>query len=505
MERKKVVLVIFDGWGYAQKGPGNAIEAAKKPFFDSLLQKYPHAQLQASGAAVGLPDGEMGNSEVGHLTIGAGIPADTDIVRINKAISEKSFHKNDAIQKLFAHVKKHDSALHVQTLVSSGGVHSHINHLFAFLEAAKDAGITKIAIHAFTDGRDTPPQSATEYLDQLDHVLHELGVGFIASIAGRYYAMDRDNNWDRVSRVMDAMFLCKGDLCEKLTPVQYIENLYKEGKTDEHLEPIVFQDAEGKTWPIQKDDGVIFLNFRADRARQLSRKVSEKVVSENLCFVTMTEHEKNEQCLVAFPPQTIHVNLASEISKAGLTQAHIAETEKYAHVTYFLNGGNEEPYTNEVRVLIESRKDVATHDQAPEMKAREIAEATCAKMQEGTDFIVLNFANPDMVGHTANYEAAVTAIEAVDHALKLVVDEAEKSGYVTFITADHGNAEMVQDAHGKPVTAHTTNPVPAIVTSREVAIHDGGLADVTPTILELLGIEKPSQMSGMSLITENQR
>lgn len=500
MERKKVVLVIFDGWGIAQAGPGNAIEAAKKPFFDSLLKEYPHAKLQASGGAVGLPDGEMGNSEVGHLTIGAGTPADTDVVRINKAISEKTFASNEAVQNLFAHVEKHNSTLHVQSLVSAGGVHSHINHLFAFLEAAKDAGITKIAIHAFTDGRDTPPQSAVEYLDQLDHVLKELGVGVVASIAGRYYAMDRDNNWDRIARVMDAMFECKGDLCEKLTPVQYIENLYKQGKTDEHLEPIVFKDANGKTYPIQKDDGVIFLNFRADRARQLSRKVSEKVASENLCFVTMTEHEKNEQCLVAFPPQTILVNLASEVSRADLRQVHIAETEKYAHMTYFLNGGNEEPYPGEQRVLVESRKDVATHDQAPEMKAREIAAEACKKIQEGVDFVVLNFANPDMVGHTANYDATVTAIETVDAALKMVVEEASKHGYVTFITADHGNAEVVKDAEGKPVTAHTTNPVPGIITSKDVALHDGGLADVAPTVLQLLGIEKPAQMSGKSLI-----
>lgn len=500
MERKKVVLVIFDGWGIAEAGPGNAIEAAKKPFFDSLLKEYPHAKLQASGGAVGLPDGEMGNSEVGHLTIGAGTPADTDVVRINKAISEKTFHSNEVVQKLFAHVKKHNSTLHVQSLVSAGGVHSHINHLFAFLEAAKDAGITKIAIHAFTDGRDTPPQSAVEYLDQLDHVLKELGVGVVASIAGRYYAMDRDNNWDRIALVMDAMFECKGDLCEKLTPVQYIENLYKQGKTDEHLEPIVFKDANGKTYPIQKDDGIIFLNFRADRARQLSRKVSEKVASENLCFVTMTEHEKNEQCLVAFPPQTIHVNLASEVSKAGLSQAHVAETEKYAHVTYFLNGGNEEPYPGEQRVLVESRKDVATHDQAPEMKAKEIATETCKKIQEGVNFVVLNFANPDMVGHTANYNATVTAIETVDDALKMVVEEANKHGYVTFITADHGNAEVVKDADGNAVTAHTTNPVPGIITSKGVTLHDGGLADVAPTVLQLLGIQKPTQMSGKSLI-----
>lgn len=500
MERKKVVLVIFDGWGYAPAGPGNAIEAARKPFFDSLLREYPNAKLAASGAAVGLPDGEMGNSEVGHLTIGAGTPADTDVVRINKAIAEKSFHSNEVVQKLFAHVKKHNSTLHVQSLVSAGGVHSHINHLFAFLEAAKDAGITKIAIHAFTDGRDTPPQSAVEYLDQLDHVLNELGVGVVASVAGRYYAMDRDNNWERIARVMDAMFECKGELCEKLTPVQYIENLYKQGKTDEHLEPIVFKDAEGKTYPIQKDDGVIFLNFRADRARQLSRKVAEKVASENLCFVTMTEHEKNEQSLVAFPPQTITVNLASEISKAGLRQVHIAETEKYAHVTYFLNGGNETPYSGEERVLVDSRKDVATHDQAPEMKAKEIATETCKKIQEGVDLVVLNFANPDMVGHTANYDATVTAIETVDAALKMVVEEANKHGYVTFITADHGNAELVKDAKSKPVTAHTTNPVPGIITSKDVALHDGGLADVAPTVLQLLGIEKPAQMSGKSLI-----
>ncbi len=500
MERKKVVLVIFDGWGYAEPGPGNAIEAAKKPFFDSLLREFPNAKLQASGAAVGLPDGEMGNSEVGHLTIGAGTPADTDVVRINKAIAEKTFAGNEAIQKLFAHVKKHNSTLHVKSLVSAGGVHSHINHLFAFLEAAKEAGITKIAIHAFTDGRDTPPQSAIEYLEQLDHVMRDLGVGFIASLAGRYYAMDRDNNWDRIGKVMDAMFLGQGAEAKDLKPVQYIENLYKQGKTDEHLEPIIFRDKDGNTSHIKKDDGVIFLNFRADRARQISRKVSEKVASENLCFVTMTEYEKNEQCLVAFPPQTINVTLASEISKAGLKQAHVAETEKYAHVTYFLNGGNETPYEGEQRVLVESRKDVATHDQAPEMKAHEIAVEVCKKIQDGVDFVVLNFANPDMVGHTANYNATIRAIESVDAALKMVVEEANKNGYVVCITSDHGNAECVKDAEGKPVTAHTTNLVPMIITSKDVRIHDGGLADVAPIVLQLLGIPKPKAMSGTSII-----
>lgn len=500
MNYKKVILVIFDGWGIAPPGPGNAIEAAKKPFFDSLWQKYPHSQLCSSGDCVGLPDGEMGNSEVGHLTIGAGTPADTDIVRINKAIADKTFSKIEAIQKLFAHVQKNNSILHVQTLISSGGVHSHINHLYAFLEAAKEAGISKIAIHAFTDGRDTPPQSAVEFLHQLDHVLNELGVGFIASIAGRYYAMDRDNNWDRTAKVMDALFLCKGDLCEKLAPAQYITNLYKEGKTDEHLEPIIFKDKDGITYPIQKNDGVIFLNFRADRARQLTQKISERVILDNLCFVTMTEYEKNEQCLVAFLPQTISINLAEEISKAGLTQSHIAETEKYAHVTYFLNGGNEEPYSKEERFLIESHKDIATHDQAPQMRAAEIAQKTIEQINKGVNFIVLNFANPDMVGHTANFDATVKAVESVDQALKLIIGAASEHQYITFITSDHGNAEKVKDEKGNPFTAHTSNPVPAILTLENVNLKNGGLADVAPTILDLFGIKKPAEMTGTNLI-----
>lgn len=499
---KKVLLVIFDGWGIAPAGPGNAIEAAKKPFYDSLLQKYPHSKLCASGECVGLPDGEMGNSEVGHLTIGAGTPADTDVVRINKSIAEKSFEQNEAIQKLFSHVKNNNSVLHIQGLVSSSGVHGHINHLYAFLEAAKNAGINKVAIHAFTDGRDTPPQSASEFLHQLDHMIKELGIGFVASVAGRYYAMDRDKNWDRTAKVMDALFECKGDLCEKLTPTEYIANLYKEGKTDEHLEPIIFKDSEGKTYPVQKNDGVIFLNFRADRARQLTEKISEKVVPDNLCFVTMTEYEKNEQCFVAFPPQTISFTLASEISKAGLTQSHIAETEKYAHVTYFLNGGIEEKFPKEERYLIDSRKDIVTHDQAPEMRAKEIAEKSVEQLKKGVNFVVLNFANPDMVGHTANYDATIKAVEAVDTALKIVVEAANANGYLTFITSDHGNAEVVKDETGKPFTAHTTNPVPAILTDETLKLTDGGLPDVAPTILGLLGIPKPSSMSGKSLIQD---
>lgn len=496
---KQVALIILDGWGYREDTENNAIAEAKVPFFDSLWKTYPHSLLNASGLAVGLPEGQMGNSEVGHSTIGAGKIIDTDLVRIGKAIDSGEFAKNPAFHAHFDHVKKNKSILHVQGLLSDGGIHSHQDHLYAFLKVAKEAGIKKLAIHLFTDGRDTPPQSASTYVKALEERLSEIGIGFIATMSGRFYAMDRDNNWDRLKRAEEAMFECKGNVCT-LKPSAYLESLYVTGKKDELLEPIVCLGDTGKGCAIEKNDAVLFFNFRSDRARMLSSKMLEKQAQENVCFATLTEYSSEFKCLVAFPPSKIETTLADEISKAGLTQAHIAETEKFPHATYFLNGGREEPYAGEKHILLDSRKDVPTHDLAPKMRAEGIADKAVEEINAGTDFIFINFANPDMVGHTANVPAIVEALEEVDTQLKRVIDALTAQHGIAFITADHGNAETNIDEAGRPHTAHTINPVPAIVTSHDVTVKNGGLSDIAPTILQLLAIPKPQGMTGKSLV-----
>ena len=496
-EKKTAVLIVLDGWGYREDSTHNAVAAAKKPFFDSLWKKYPTTLIEASGLAVGLPDGQMGNSEIGHTTIGAGKTIDTDLVRIAKAIKNNEFISNPAFHALFAHVKKHDSTLHVKGLVGQGGVHAHSDHLHAFLKAVKEAGITKIAIHIFTDGRDTAPQSAGNFVKEQEKVIEDLGIGFIATASGRFYAMDRDNNWDRLAKAEDAMFHGKATVIHQNKKVsEVLENLYKEGIVDEHLVPMVFLDQNGKGYKVEQNDGIFFFNFRADRARMLSKKIAEKADKENLCFVTLTQYEKELKAHVAFSPVSIETTLAKEISQAGLTQAHIAETEKFPHATYFLNGGVENPYSGESHVMLASRKDVATHDLAPKMRAEGIADAAIAEIEKGTDFIFINFANPDMVGHTANVPAIVEAIEETDLQLSRVVNALEKKGGVAFITADHGNAEVnIDPVTGERHTSHTINPVPVILTQEGVRLAQGGtLANIAPTILELLGVKKPEVM-----------
>lgn len=499
--KKQSLLVILDGWGYREDPLHNAIKSAKTPNFNRLWTTYPHTLLKASGHAVGLPDGQMGNSEVGHQTIGAGKIIDTDLVRIEKSISSGEFAKNPALAALFDHVNKYNSILHVQGLLSDGGVHSHQDHLYAFLKVAKAAGVKNIAIHIFTDGRDTAPQSASKYIKELEDVISELGVGKIASISGRYYAMDRDNNWDRLAKTEQAMFECKGNVC-KIQPSKYVDDLYKVGKLDELLEPIVCLDYEGNSCAISKNDAIFFYNFRADRARMISKKIMERQSSENILFATLTEYGSEYKCLIAFPPLVIDTTLANEISKAGLTQAHIAETEKFPHATYFLNGGVEKPYPGEKHILLASRKDIATHDQAPKMRAEAIADKAIEEINAGTDFIFINFANPDMVGHTANVPAIIEAVEEVDKQLGRVIDALDNRGGIAFITADHGNAELNIDPEtGNKHTSHTINPVPAILTSHDYTMIDGGgLSDIAPTILEIMGVKKPQSMTGKSLI-----
>lgn len=499
--KKQIVLIVLDGWGYREDPTHNATKAAKTPVFDKIWQTYPHTLLNASGLAVGLPEGQMGNSEIGHQTIGAGKVIDTELVKIEKAIKNNEFITNKAMVALFDHVKKNNSTLHVQGLLSDGGVHAHKDHLFAFLKAAKVSGVEKIAIHIFTDGRDTAPQSAAKYIKELEQVILEVGVGKIASISGRYFAMDRDNNWDRLAKTEKAMFECEGNVC-KIKPSEYVENLYKEGKLDEHLEPIVCLDYKGDSCAVSDNDAVFFYNFRADRARMISSKIMEKQEAKNICFATMTEYGSEFKCLIAFPPSKIETTLAAEISKAKMTQAHIAETEKFPHATYFLNGGRETPYDGEKHILLNSRKDVKTHDLAPKMQAEGIANKAIEEINAGTDFIFINFANPDMVGHTANVPAIIEALEETDLQLGRVLEALEKHGGIAFITADHGNAEVnIDPITGEKHTSHTINPVPAILTSKKYSFIDGGgLSDIAPTIIKLFDLPQPSIMTGKNLL-----
>jgi len=500
MNKKQIALIVLDGWGYREDKKDNAIEASLKPVFDGIWSKYPHTLLDASGLSVGLPEGQMGNSEVGHMTIGAGMPLDQDLVRIDKSIASGNFGKIPALINLFDHVKKNNSTLHVMGLLSDGGIHSHISHLFAFLDAAKNSGVNQVAIHVFTDGRDVPPQSASVYIKQLESKIKEIGIGFIASVSGRYYAMDRDKNWDRFEKAEEVIFGGKGEVCD-IEPSLYVEKLYKEGKMDELLPPFICVNKNGEKKTIGKNDGVFFYNYRADRARMMTSKILEKAESENICLVTMSDYGEEYKTTVAFPPINIKTTLAKEISEAGLTQAHIAETEKFAHATYFLNGGVEVCYEGEEHILVPSRKDIRTYDQAPKMSAESIADKAIGQIVKGTDFIFINFANPDMVGHTADVPAIITAIEETDKQLGRVLEAIISNDGIALVTADHGNAEInIDQVTGLRHTAHTTDPVPFILVNTKEKLHEGTLADIAPTIFEILGIKKPEEMTGKSLI-----
>lgn len=511
----KAILIVLDGWGYRPEMENNAIAEAKTPFFNGLWNSYPHTLLNASEEHVGLTSGTIGNSEIGHMTMGAGRIIATDLVRIHQAIKNNELHNNPAFSGLFEHVKKHDSFLHVLGLVSPAGVHSHQEHLYGFLVAAKQAGVSRLVIHAFTDGRDAPPQSAHEYLDELEKFLEELGIGRIATASGRYFAMDRDKNWHRTEKAEAALFSGQGKIIKNKKPSAALRELYGQGVIDELMEPVVFLDDTGKNYVIGKNDGVFFFNFRRDRTRQLSRKIMEHAKEKNLYFVTMTDYDPVIKSEVAFPQVKTETTLAAEISKAGLKQSHIAETEKYGHVTFFFNGGRQEPHEGEKHFLIDSRKDIKTHDEAPEMRAKEIADRAIGQIGEGDDFILINFANADMVGHTANKPAIITAVETVDRELKRVVEKAKDLGYTVILTADHGNAEVNIDPQtGAKHTAHTLNQVPCILVSPTanggylpsgggwgISLRSSaGLSDLAPTILEIMGLSKPSTMTGVSLV-----
>jgi 2,3-bisphosphoglycerate-independent phosphoglycerate mutase len=478
--------VILDGWGCAPPGPGNAVELAETPVFDRLWAEFPHARLKASGEAVGLPPGQMGNSEVGHLTIGSGRVLFQDLMRVNLAIENGELFENPALVEAFARAKERGANVHLLGLVSYGGVHSHVEHLRALLELARRQGMEdRTWIHAFTDGRDVSPTSSAEDLAELPQ-------GRIATVAGRYYAMDRDRRWERTERALSA--LVRGEGVQGSDPVAEVRRSYDAGVTDEFIEPIVL---EGRP-RIQPGDVVIVFNFRPDRARQLT----EKLLASGFDVVTMTRYRNDFECPVAFPEQEVHETLAEVLTENGFGQLHVAETEKYAHVTYFFNGGREEEWPGEVRILVPSPRDVPSYDHKPEMSAPEVTDRFVeAVASEDVAFAVLNFANPDMVGHTGSIPAATKAVETVDTCLGRVAQAVHARGGVCLITADHGNAEQMIDAKGGPHTAHTTNPVPLVLTETNASISDGELSDLAPTTLAILGLDKPLQMTGKNLIS----
>jgi 2,3-bisphosphoglycerate-independent phosphoglycerate mutase len=473
-----VALVVLDGWGCTAPGPGNAVELAATPVFDDLWRRYPHETLAASGEAAGLPPGQMGNSEVGHLTIGAGRRLYQDLMRVNKAIHDGSFFQNPALVSAFERGRK----VHLLGLVSYGGVHSHIDHLKALLRFAPE----KTWIHAFTDGRDVSPTSAVNDLAELPR-------DRIATVAGRYYAMDRDARWERTQRAFDAIVNGEGEHADD--PVEAIRRSYERGVTDEFVEPVVL-DGRPR---LEPGDAAIFFNFRPDRARQLTQKLLEA----GFDVTTMTRYRDDFGCPVVFEEQEVRDTLAQVLAEHELRQLHVAETEKYAHVTYFFNGGRENEWPGETRILVPSPRDVPSYDLKPAMSAPEVARRFSAEIGNGYAFGVVNFANPDMVGHTGSIPAVTKAVETTDAGLGEVVEAVERAGGVSLVTADHGNAEQMLEADGtNPHTAHTSNSVPLVVTAPDVRMEpDGELADLAPTILAFLGLAQPLQMTGRNLIS----
>ena len=496
-------LIIMDGFGTGAQSAGNAIANAPTPNLDGIFAECPGCRLSASGLDVGLPEGQMGNSEVGHTNIGAGRVVFQDLPHISRDIQSGEFFKNTAYTEAMENCREWGSALHLMGLLSDGGVHSHITHLFALLQMAKEQGIEKVYVHCFLDGRDVPPTSGKHFVEQLQAKLQQLGVGQIATVMGRYYAMDRDKRWDRLQRAYDAM-VC-GQAPYEPDPAAAVQKSYDAGVTDEFMEPVVC--AKGAQF--QDNDSVIFFNFRPDRAREITRTMVDEDFTDvqrttgfvPVHFVCTTEYDATmPNVTVAYPRQKLENIFGEYISKLGLTQLRIAETEKYAHVTFFFNGGVEQVFPGEDRVLIASPK-VATYDLKPEMSAYEVMEEAVRRILSGAyDVIILNFANCDMVGHTGIYEAACKAVTTVDECVAKVVEATSKMGGISLITADHGNAERMVDTDGEPFTAHTTNPVPFYIVGANVRLRDGRLADIAPTMLDLMGLEKPAEMDGETLI-----
>lgn len=507
--KKPTVLLILDGYGERKEKDGNAIALANTPVMDKLKKEFPYVEGQASGLFVGLPDGQMGNSEVGHMNMGAGRIVYQELTRITKAIEDGDFFENKALKEAVEHCKKENTALHFMGLVSSGGVHSHIGHIYGLLELAKRAGLKKVYLHAFLDGRDTPPDSGKSFLMDVEKKMQELGVGEIATISGRYYAMDRDKNYDRVEKAYRAMVDGTG---EKASSVEEaIDASYAKKVYDEFVLPTVIE-KDGAVHTVSDGDAMIFFNFRPDRAREICHAICDdefnffnRGARKKVFFVCFTDYDPTiPNKRVAFEKEEIHNTLGEVVSNLGKNQLRIAETEKYAHVTFFFNGGKEEPYENEDRILVPSPKEVPTYDLKPEMSCYTVTEKLTEAIRSGKyDLVVANFANPDMVGHTGVLSAAIKAIEVVDECMGKVVDAVESMHGNIFILADHGNADiMIDEKTGEPYTAHTTNPVPFILVSDEKhKLREGGcLADVAPTLLELMGIPQPKEMTGKSLL-----
>lgn len=498
-------LIILDGWGYNPETRGNAVALARTPFLDMLEKEYPLSRLSASGEAVGLPEGTIGNSEVGHMNIGAGRQVLQELVRINRAVESGTFYENPAILDLMGKVKRKGKSLHLIGLLSDGGVHSHINHLFALIKTARMQGVENLYIHPVFDGRDTPPKSGIHYLESLQSFLFEQGVGKVATLCGRFWAMDRDTRWDRVEKAF--RLYTKGEGRHETDPAAALRSLYEQGQTDEFIEPVAIEPEAAVT----EEDGILFFNFRADRARELTRAFTEDGFSEfNVQdrpalsgFVSMTRYDEHFDIPAAFMPQHLENIFGEVLSRNGILQLRLAETEKFAHVTYFFNGGDEKVFDGEEHILIPSPREVATYDLKPEMSALQVADTAVRNIESKEfDFLVVNFANMDMVGHTGVMEAAIKACETVDSALEKVVRAIWNTGGTAVVTADHGNSEKMTDSDGSPHTAHTLNPVNFIIAGdrfKEIRLKDGILGDIAPTILKILDLEQPKEMTGDTL------
>jgi 2,3-bisphosphoglycerate-independent phosphoglycerate mutase len=509
--KKPLVLMILDGWGINPSPESNAVALAKAPNLAGYLQQFPHTQIRTSGMAVGLPEGQMGNSEVGHLNLGAGRIVYQDFTRITKAIEDGDFFTNPALLDCIAKLKSSGGRLHLAGLLSDGGVHSHNTHLYALVELAKQQGLTDVCIHCLLDGRDTPPQSGAGYLQELETELNRIGIGRIATVMGRYYAMDRDNRWERVAQAYNAMVLGQGECCT--SAAELIKKSYQAGVTDEFVLPAVICADGQPVGTINDTDGLIFFNFRSDRAREITRARTlpqfdgfpRQRLPKLAAYVCMTEYDATFGLPIAFEQQSLTNLLGGVLAEAGLKQLRIAETEKYAHVTFFFNGGVETPFPNEERALIPSPKEVATYDLKPEMSAFAVADELIARLEQHRyDVVILNFANCDMVGHTGILPAAIKAVETVDACAGRVVEKVRSLGGTVLITADHGNAEQMVDERGEPHTAHTCNPVWLVLVDdnrRDAVLKEGGkLADIAPTMLKLLGLPQPKEMTGESLL-----
>ncbi len=496
---KPIILTILDGYGLREETHGNAVKLANNKIFNMLWNNYPHTTLEASGKKVGLPEGQMGNSEVGHMNIGAGRIVYQPLELINKSIEDNEFFENETFLKVINHTKENNSKLHLMGLISDGGVHSHINHLMALLDLCKQQDVEKLYLHLFTDGRDVLPQSAYTYIHQVEEKLRKLGIGTIATISGRYYAMDRDNNYDRLKKAYDAIVYGEGIKSNSIK--EYIDNSYKNKIIDEFFEPAIFT----KNGQLEENDGIIAFNFRKDRLREILTAITnptfkdmEVIRFNNVPVVTMMPVVESVIANHAFSDPKLTNILGEYIASCGKSQLRIAETEKYAHVTFFFDGGKEIEYNNEKKILVPSPK-VATYDLQPEMSVYKVTEALLNEL-ENYDLVILNFANGDMVGHTGVLEAAIKAVESIDECLEKIYNKVEELGGTLIVTADHGNCEEMLDDNDNILTAHTTNPVPFIVTNKNISLVPGKLGDIAPTILELMNLEKPVEMTGVSLI-----